>query len=82
MLDSTQWKIIDEGYAKLKPLLLAMEAVAAKASLFSDDDTRLKFLSILKHNKANPNKKTHSSVYDSDYSWEKKLKSNFILFRH
>ena len=57
--DSTQWKLIDEGYAKLKPIFLAMEKVAAQGSLFSYDDTRLKILSVIKHNKENPgNKRT------------------------
>ena len=49
--------MIDEGYAKLKPIFQEMEKAAAEVSLFSYDDTRLKILSVIKHNKENPDKK-------------------------
>ena len=55
--DATQWKLVNGGYLKLKPLFAAMEAIAVNASLFNYDDTRVKILSVIKENKENPDKK-------------------------
>jgi hypothetical protein len=55
--DATQWDCIEYVSKCAKPVLVVLEQMAANGENINHDDTRVKILTIMKENKANPDKK-------------------------